>query len=68
MKTIKIKFTKGLAGYGLGYIAGQIAEVPEEKALQYLDKGWATLHASNTKSAAPPKKAPEKKKPAPKKK
>ena len=49
MKTIKLKFLKGLAGYGYGYMAGQVAEVAEKQAIDFLDKSWAQVDASNTK-------------------
>ncbi len=46
---IKVKILKGLCGNGFGYLAGQVAAIPEDQAIDFIDKGWAKVDASNTK-------------------
>ena len=59
MKTIKIEFTKGLAGLGYGYTAGQISDVPEKMAIDFIDNGWARIVSSSFSGGT--KKTAEKK-------
>jgi predicted flap endonuclease-1-like 5' DNA nuclease len=48
-ENIKVEILKGLCGNGFGYIAGQVVAIPEDQAIDFIDKGWAKVDASNTK-------------------
>lgn len=46
MQEIEIIITKGLAGYGYAYIAGQRVTISEKQGIDFIDKGWARVAAS----------------------